>query len=104
MDSQGFPRQKTVRAQTPEDQPIVHRDKMTDLNPGMTYGGGFQIFSPEKGQKGEIRGLDQSTTLPDLQFTEQKMMIAGDDGKGLYVGDKEIVGGGGEGWEGGGGE
>ncbi|GMH68208.1 hypothetical protein TL16_g04875 [Triparma laevis f. inornata] len=104
MDSQGFPRQKTVRAQTPEDQPIVHRDKMTDLNPGMTYGGGFQIFSPEKGQKGEIRGLDQSTTLPDLQFTEQKMMIAGDDGKGLYVGDKEIVGGEGEGWEGGGGE
>ncbi|GMH90511.1 hypothetical protein TrST_g8993 [Triparma strigata] len=92
MDSQGFPRQRTTRAQTPEDQPIVHRDKMTDLNPGMTYGGGFQIFSPEKGVKGEIRGLDQTTTLPEMQYMEKKMMIEGDDKK-LYVGDKDVLGG-----------
>jgi hypothetical protein len=78
--------------QASENAPIVHRDKMKDLTPGMTYGGGYQIFSPNKPDKPEIRALEQST-LPELAFDEQKYMIDGDDGK-LYVGDAEVEGGG----------
>ena len=75
------------RTRDREDEPIVHRDKMTDLKPGVTYGGGFQIFSPNKPERPELRSLDQTTSLPELEFAEQKRMIEGDDGK-FYVGDK----------------
>eukprot|EP00520_Triparma_pacifica_P006144 CAMPEP_0118652410 /NCGR_PEP_ID=MMETSP0785-20121206/11301_1 /TAXON_ID=91992 /ORGANISM="Bolidomonas pacifica, Strain CCMP 1866" /LENGTH=789 /DNA_ID=CAMNT_0006544921 /DNA_START=126 /DNA_END=2492 /DNA_ORIENTATION=+ len=67
------------RIENDEEAPIVHRDKMKDLTPGMTYGGGYQIFSPNKPDKPEIRALEQ-TTLPELEFEEQKYMIEGDDG------------------------
>ena len=85
----------TSRPTTAQDMPVVNRAMHTDFTPGMSYGGGFQLMTPNKPEGGGLRGLDQSGANPDLAFVEQKKMIQGSDGR-FYVGDKEVP----EGWTG----
>ena len=70
-----------------EDTTVINRDRM-NLNPGMTYGGGFQLFG-DRPEHGGVRGLDQKDNFPNPK--EQKIMIEGTDGK-FYIGDEAVVG------------
>jgi hypothetical protein len=89
MDSRPTSQQMGSRPTTAQDLPVQNKANLTDFSPGMTYGGGFQIFRPDKPSHASLRGLDQSTNLRELAFEEQKLMIQGSDGR-FYVGDKEV--------------
>ena len=65
------------------DQPVKNMSRL-DNNPGMSYGGGFQLMSTDKVAKPPLRGLDQSSLLPDV--TEKINVIEGSDGR-YYVAD-----------------
>ena len=83
------PHNAATRPKTADDLPVVHRDR-SDLNPGMTYGGGFQVYA-SKPAPATLRDLDERGTLPELRFNDTKYMIEGDDGRGLFVGDKAVL-------------
>jgi len=68
------------------DLPVKNVGRL-DINSGMTYGGGFQINSPEKIKKPPLRGLDQKSFLPDV--TEVKNMVEGSDGR-FYLAEKDF--------------
>ncbi len=70
-----------------DELPIINKDRM-NINPGMTYGGGFQLFG-DRPEHGGVRGLDQKDNFPNPK--EQKIMIEGTDGK-FYIGDEAVVG------------
>lgn len=72
----------TVHESTQEqDFPIINKDRMK-LNPGISYGGGFQVVPPRKQEKQPLRALDQYKAV--LPVVETKKMVAGNDGK-FYV-------------------